>query len=121
MLLASILDWCIILDSEETYDKVIELIKLFEEKISIQTWYPTEDTVDICLAEGYCAKSGNVFSFKNIPSFKEYKNNIIELREKFVEAREFKPYNLGMEVLHHIASFHHKQLPLPYLYHRFVK
>ena len=121
MLLASILDWCIILDSEETYNKVVELVKLFEEKISIQTWYPTEYTVDICLAEGYCSKSGNVFSFKNIPSFKEYKNNIIELREKFVEAKEFKPYNLGMEVLHHIASFHHKQLPLPYLYHRFVK
>ncbi|WP_156125457.1 hypothetical protein [Cellulophaga sp. Hel_I_12] len=121
MLLASLLDWCIILNSEKTYNKVIELTKLFEDKISIQTWYPTEDTVDICLAEEYCSKSGNVFSFKNIPSFKEYKNNMIELREKFVKAKAFKPYNLGMEVLHHIASFHHKQLPLTFLYHRFVK
>ncbi|MEO2073445.1 MAG: hypothetical protein ABGW99_19110 [Zunongwangia sp.] len=121
MFLASLLDWCVILDSKKSYNKVLELINLFEVKVSIQTWYPTKDTVDICLEEGYCTASGNVFSFKKVPSFNEYKDNILELREKFVKAEEFKPYASGLEVLHHISSFHHKQAPLPYLYHRFVK
>lgn len=121
MLLASILDWCVILKSEDTYNKVLELIDLLDEKISIQTWYPTSETLDICLSENYSRKSGNIFSFKSIPSYQEYKKTMIELRGKFVKAEEFKPFASGMEVLHHIASFHFKQLPLPYFSHRLVK
>lgn len=121
MLIASLLDWCVILDSEETYNKVVEFINLIEEKISIQTWYPTDETIGICLMENYCNKSGNVFAFKNVSTYTEYKSTLLELREKFVEAKEFKPYASGMEVLHHIASFHYKQLPLPYLSHRYIK
>lgn len=121
MLLACILDWCIILESEDTYNKVLELIDLLEEKISIQTWYPTSETVDICLLENYSRKSGNVFSFKNIPTYQEYKETLIELKEKFVKTEEFKPFASGLEVLHHISSFHFKQLPLPYFSHRYVK
>jgi hypothetical protein len=51
MLIASILDWCVIFDSEETYDKVLSLLNLFENKISIQTWYPSKETLDICLSQ----------------------------------------------------------------------
>lgn len=121
MLLASILDWSVILKSESTYIKVVELIDLLDEKISIQTWYPTKETLDICLLDNYSRKSGNVFSFKNVPSYQEYKKTLIELKEKFVKAEEFKPFASGMEVLHHISSFHFKQLPLPYFSHRLVK
>ena len=108
-------------ESEDTYNKILELIDLLEEKISIQTWYPTSETVDICLIQNYSRKSGNVFSFKDIPSYQEYKKTLLELRGKFVKAEKFKPFASGMEVLHHIASFHFKQLPLPYLSHRYLK
>ncbi|GAA3554043.1 hypothetical protein [Snuella lapsa] len=121
MLFANIFDWCVILNSEDTYNKVVELINSLEEKISIQTWYPTSDTVDICLMENYSRKSGNVFSFKEIPSFQEYKKTLIELKEKFVKAEEFNPFASGLEVLHHISSFHFKELPLPYFAHRYVE
>lgn len=121
MLLANILDWSVILKSEETYNKVVELINLLEEKISIQTWYPTPETLDICLSDNYSRKSGNVFSFKKMPSYQEYKKTLIELKEKFVKAEEFESYGLGLEILHHISSFHFKQLPLPYFSHRYVK
>lgn len=121
MLLASILDWCVILKSEDTYNRVIELIDLLDVKISIQTWYPTSETVGICLSENYSRKSGNVFSFKSAPLFQEYKKTLLELNEKFVKTEEFKPFASGMEVLHHISSFHNKQLPVPYFSHRFIK
>ncbi len=121
MLLASILDWCVIFKSEDTYNKVVELIDILNEKISIQTWYPTTETVDICLSDNYSRKSGNIFSFKNVPSYEEYKKTLLELKEKFVKAEDFKLFSSGMEVLHHIASFHFKQLPLPYFSHRLVK
>ena len=120
MLLANLLDWSIIFDSKETFNKIVDFIKIFDKKISIQTWYPTQETVPIALKENYCIESGNVFSFKNIPSFEEHKNNMLVLKEKFVKSIEFKPFSEGKETLHHIASYHHKQLPLPYLSHRFV-
>ena len=121
MLLANILDWCIILESKDTYDKVLELIDLLEGRISIQTWYPSSETVDTCLQQNYSRISGNVFAFKDVPSYEEYKKTLIDLKEKFVKAEKFKPFASGMEVLHHIAAFHFKQLPLPYLSHRYVK
>lgn len=120
MLLASLLDWAVIFDSEITYNKIKEFVEIFESKISIQTWYPSKESSIKYLKKNYSTETGNVYSFKKIPTFDEYRNDLIELREKFIKQDDFAAFNKGLEFLHSISSFHHRQLPMPYLSHRFV-
>ncbi|MGB3591934.1 MAG: hypothetical protein WBA16_09660, partial [Nonlabens sp.] len=120
MLLATLFDWAVIFDSETTFNKIKEFIVSFERKISIQTWYPDQDTLSYYLVDNYSSKSGNVYSFKKIPTFEEYKKDLLILRERFVKQDEFPAFRDGFEILHSISSYHSRELPMPYLSHRFI-
>jgi hypothetical protein len=122
MLLVLLADWSVILDSKEAYNDIHNIIKLFENKLNLQIWFPKLETEDNFLKNGYSRKSGKVkHSVVLYDLLEDYKKEIIEEVELFSAEKDFRVLKIGYDLIFSITSRYHRELPFPYFWRRLVK
>jgi hypothetical protein len=122
MLLVLLADWSVILDSKEAYNDIHNIMKLFENKLNLQIWFPKLETENNFLNNGYSRNSGKVkHSITLYDSLEDYKNEIIEEVELFSAEKDFNVLKIGYDLIFSITSRYHRDLPFPYFWRRLVK
>ncbi|WP_299664763.1 hypothetical protein [uncultured Polaribacter sp.] len=122
MLLTLLADWSALLDSKEAYDDLQNILKIFDNKLNLQIWFPKLDTEKFYLNNGYSRTSGKLkHSITLYKSIEDYKKEIIEEVELFSEERKFKIMDISYDLIFSITSRYHRELPFPFIWRRLVK
>ena len=122
MLLTLLADWSAILNSKETYVDLQKIIKLFDNQLNLQIWFPKPETEKMYFNNGYSKNSGKVkHSVVLYKSIEDYKKEVIEEVELFSEEKKFKIINIGYDLIFSITSRYHRELPFPYMWRRLIK
>ncbi len=121
MLLTLLVEWCIILNSNEAYGDIHKILELFDTKLNLQIWFPKTETENFYLKNGYSRKSGKVkHSIEVYKLIEDYKKEMIEEVELFSIEKQFKPIEVGYELIFTIASIYYRELPFPFFWRRFI-
>ena len=122
MLLTLLADWSALLDSKEAYDDLQNILKLFDNKLNLQIWFPKPETEKFYLNNGYSRASGKVkHSITLYKSIEDYKKEIIEEVKLFSVEKKFKIMDISYDLIFSITSRYHRELPFPYIWRRLVK
>ena len=122
MLLTLLADWSALLDSKEAYDDLQNIIKLFDNKLNLQIWFPKLETEKFYLNNGYSRASGKVkHSITLYRYIEDYKKEIIEEVELFTVEKKFKIMDISYDLIFSITSRYHRELPFPFIWRRLVK
>ncbi len=122
MLLTLLADWSVILDSNEAYDDLKKIIKLFDDKLNIQIWFPKPETQEFYLKNGYSKESGKVkHSIMLYDSIVDYKKEMEEELSLFTVEKDFDSVKIGYDFIFTITSLYHRELPFPFFWRRFIE
>jgi hypothetical protein len=122
MLLTLLADWSALLNSKDAYDDLQNILKLFDNKLNLQIWFPKLETEKFYLNNGYSRASGKVkHSITLYKSIEDYKKEIIEEVVLFSEERKFKIMDISYDLIFSITSRYHRELPFPFIWRRLVK
>lgn len=122
MLLTLLADWSAILNNKEAYANIQKILKLFDNKLNMQIWFPKTETEEFYLNDKYSIKSGKVkHSIILYDVIEDYQKEIIEEVELFSSEKEFSVVNIGYDLIFSITSIYHRQLPFPFLWRRLIK
>ncbi|MBU3012863.1 hypothetical protein KO506_15730 [Polaribacter vadi] len=122
MLLTLLADWSALLNSKDAYDDLQNILKLFDNKLNLQIWFPKLETEKFYLNNGYSRASGKVkHSITLYKSIEDYKKEIIEEVVLFSEEKKFKIMDISYDLIFSITSRYHRELPFPFIWRRLVK
>lgn len=122
MLLTLLADWATILDSIEAYNGLKSVLKLNEDKLNLQIWFPKSESEGCLLDYGYSRNSGKVkHSIVLYDSIEDYAKEISEEVELFSIEKDFEITKTGYEHIYSISSLYHRELPLPFFWRRLLQ
>lgn len=122
MLLTLLADWATILDSIEAYDGLKSVLKLYEDKLNLQIWFPKSESEECLLDYGYSRNSGKVkHSIVLYDSIEDYAKEMYEEVELFSIEKDFEITKTGYEHIYSISSLYHRELPLPFFWRRLLQ
>ncbi|WP_282081268.1 hypothetical protein [Aquimarina algiphila] len=122
MLLTLLADWCAILNNDTAYQDLKNILKLFENKLNLQIWFPKSETESFYLDSGYSRKSGKVkHSITLYESLEDYRKEAIEEIELFSSEKDFSSIKIGYDYIFTITSFYNRELPFPFFWRRFLQ
>lgn len=122
MLLTLLADWATILDSIEAYDGLKSVLKLNEDKLNLQIWFPKSESEGCLLDYGYSRNSGKVkHSIVLYDSIEDYAKEMSEEVELFSIEKDFEITKTGYEHIYSISSLYHRELPLPFFWRRLLQ
>lgn len=122
MLLTLLVDWSAILNSNEAYQDLKNILELFENKLNLQIWFPKSETEEFYLNNGYSRESGKVkHSIALYDSIEDYKKEMEEEVELFSAEKDFSAIKTGYDFIFTITSLYHRELPFPFFWRRFIK
>ena len=122
MLLTLLVDWSAILNNKEAYDDLKKILKLFDNKLNLQIWFPKPGTEEFYLGNDYSRKSGKVkHSIVLYDLIDDYQKEIKEELELFSTEKDFKTIRGGYDLIFNITSRYHRELPFPFFWRRLIK
>lgn len=122
MILPILIEFCVLLEDNETYETIKNFVNEHLPKINQQLWLPTEDTELLITIGDYSRDTGSVkHSLMIYENIDDYRKEMQEELELFSPDKEFKLNTLGFDILGHVASRHYRAQPLPYYWRKFIK
>ena len=121
MLLTLLADWSAILKSNEAYQGIKKVLKLFDNKLNLQIWFPKPETEQYYLKKGYSRESGKVkHSISLYDSLEDYTKELMEEVNLFSAEKEFKSVKLGYDYILSVTGHYHRELPFPFFWRKFI-
>lgn len=122
MLLTLLADWTIILNSNQAYQGLKDILALFDNKLNLQIWFPKDETEEHLLNDSYSRSSGKVkHSISLYDNMEDYKNEMIEELDLFTVETDFSTTKTGYHLIFSITSLYYRELPFPFFWRRLSK
>lgn len=120
-LLPILLEYCVLLQSEELYMLIKEGIISFFPNIDLQIWYPDETTEQWMYKENALHESGTMRSSIRLPeNILDYKNEIVEEIQHQGDAKSFSFVSNGYPIVGLISSRHFRTPISPFYWRQFI-
>ncbi|WP_417799190.1 hypothetical protein [Tenacibaculum sp.] len=114
MILTIILEYVVLLDNAELYQKIRSLIHGQFPKINLQMWFATEEIENVFCSKNYSAREGRLkHSIVVYENMEDYRKEIIEEIDLFLKEDKFEFYTSGFHLMGHLASRHFRAQPFP--------
>ncbi len=121
-ILTLLVEYSIVLQSEELYHQLRELIKQDFPKINLQIWFTTEDIEEFIASKCYSLNEGTLkHSIEIYEDIEAYKKEVNEEINLYTKENAFVFYKSGFHIIGHLSSRHFRAQPLPVFWRRAIK
>lgn len=117
-----LVEYAIVLQSEELYHQIRELVKEQFPKINLQIWFATEDIEGFIASKCYSQNQGtlkhSIVIYKDIEA---YKKEVFEEMDLYIKEDNFQFFKAGYHIIGHLSSRHYRAQPFPIFWRRAIK
>lgn len=117
-----LVEYAIVLQSEELYHQLRELVKEHFPKLNLQIWFATEDIEEFIASKCYSQNEGalrhSIVIYKDMEAYKE---EIYEEMDLYIKEDKFQFFTAGYRIIGHLASRHYRAQPFPIFWRRAIK
>lgn len=121
-ILTLLIEYAIVLQSEELYHQIRELVKQHFPKLNLQIWFATEDIEKFVASKCYSQNEGTLkHSIIVYDDMKAYKKEVFEEMDLYIKEDDFHFFKAGFHIIGHLASRHYRAQPFPIFWRRAIK
>ena len=117
-----LVEYAIVLQSEELYHQIRELVKEQFPKLNLQIWFATEDIEEFVASKCYSQNEGtlkhSIVIYKDIET---YKQEVYEEVDLYIKEDNFHFFKDGFHIIGHLSSRHFRAQPFPIFWRRAIK
>ncbi|MAZ28091.1 hypothetical protein ACH3O9_08830 [Leeuwenhoekiella sp. A16] len=117
-----LVEYAIVLQSEELYHQIRELVKEQFPKLNLQIWFATEDIEGFVASKCYSQNEGtlkhSIVIYKDIEA---YRKEVFEEMDLYIKEDDFQFFKASFHIIGHLASRHYRAQPFPIFWRRAIK
>lgn len=116
-----LVEYSIVLQSEELYHQLRELVKQHFPKLNLQIWFATENIEEFIASKCYSQNEGTLkHSIVIYEDIEAYKKEVYDEMELYIKEDSFEFFKTGFHIIAHLSSRHFRAQPFPIFWRRAI-